>query len=312
MCFFLFVRILFFWFFVLLCFVVFDWSSHNSPLFILREWGFSCGLVYRVEQDIILIIIDCCLQAKLPLGDMKALLSLHCSSVAGERLMENCPQLVTLFSVSLYLLRIKLHTHITTKKKKSQILPSISVLFESKKISQHLKVHCVCFGRKIFNFFSKLKQTHALFPWLNKTISKLTSKDNTVSYWFTLFISGGPCLLFGSKLCVCFFPYCFLFSPHWWNPLHAAYLLRPLLLIRVCSRCRFSHHMVPGPPGPHATGIPHPAIVNPQVKHEPLHETDIMHMWVLHKKTRHTSIKTVSTSLFPESISRYLCAPPPQ
>ncbi|TRY65941.1 hypothetical protein DNTS_012345, partial [Danionella cerebrum] len=26
----------------------------------------------------------------------------------------------------------------------------------------------------------------------------------------------------------------------------------------------FSHHMVPGPPGPHATGIPHPAIVNPQ------------------------------------------------
>lgn len=39
--------------------------------------------------------------------------------------------------------------------------------------------------------------------------------------------------------------------------------------------------MVPGPPGPHATGIPHPAIVNPQIKHEPLHETDIMHMWVL-------------------------------
>lgn len=47
--------------------------------------------------------------------------------------------------------------------------------------------------------------------------------------------------------------------------------------------------MVPGPPGPHATGIPHPAIVNPQVKHEPLHETDIMHMWVFntwkHSKT---------------------------
>ncbi|KAG7221843.1 hypothetical protein INR49_017019 [Caranx melampygus] len=40
----------------------------------------------------------------------------------------------------------------------------------------------------------------------------------------------------------------------------------------------FSHHMVPGPPGPHATGIPHPAIVNPQVKHEPPHETDIMHI----------------------------------
>ncbi|XP_051559238.1 lymphoid enhancer-binding factor 1 isoform X1 [Myxocyprinus asiaticus] len=40
----------------------------------------------------------------------------------------------------------------------------------------------------------------------------------------------------------------------------------------------FSHHMVPGPPGPHATGIPHPAIVNPQVKHEPQHETDLMHI----------------------------------
>ncbi|KAI4832569.1 hypothetical protein KUCAC02_015532 [Chaenocephalus aceratus] len=40
----------------------------------------------------------------------------------------------------------------------------------------------------------------------------------------------------------------------------------------------FSHHMVPGPQGPHATGIPHPAIVNHQVKHEPPHETDIMHI----------------------------------
>uniref|UniRef100_A0A4W5LGC6 Lymphoid enhancer binding factor 1 n=1 Tax=Hucho hucho TaxID=62062 RepID=A0A4W5LGC6_9TELE len=40
----------------------------------------------------------------------------------------------------------------------------------------------------------------------------------------------------------------------------------------------FSHHMVPGPPGPHATGIPHPAIVNPQVKHEPQHDNDLMHM----------------------------------
>lgn len=39
--------------------------------------------------------------------------------------------------------------------------------------------------------------------------------------------------------------------------------------------------MVPGPPGPHATGIPHPAIVNPQVKQEPPHDGDIMHMWVL-------------------------------
>uniref|UniRef100_A0A4W5LG92 Lymphoid enhancer binding factor 1 n=1 Tax=Hucho hucho TaxID=62062 RepID=A0A4W5LG92_9TELE len=41
----------------------------------------------------------------------------------------------------------------------------------------------------------------------------------------------------------------------------------------------FSHHMVPGPPGPHATGIPHPAIVNPQVKHEPQHDNDLMHIF---------------------------------
>ncbi|XP_019110900.1 lymphoid enhancer-binding factor 1 isoform X11 [Larimichthys crocea] len=51
----------------------------------------------------------------------------------------------------------------------------------------------------------------------------------------------------------------------------------------------FSHHMVPGPPGPHATGIPHPAIVNPQVKHEPLHETDIMH--ILYRKPQHEQRK---------------------
>ena len=155
MCFFLFVRILFFWFFVLLCFVVFDWSSHNSPLFILREWGFSCGLVYRVEQDIILIIIDCCLQAKLPLGDMKALLSLHCSSVAGERLMENCPQLVTLFSVSLYLLRIKLHTHITTKKKKKSNLTKYICLIRVKKNLTTLKGALCVFWEKDIQFFFK-------------------------------------------------------------------------------------------------------------------------------------------------------------
>lgn len=60
----------------------------------------------------------------------------------------------------------------------------------------------------------------------------------------------------------------------------AAILLIPIVLCNssVCCHYRFSHHMVPGPPGPHATGIPHPAIVNPQIKHEPLHETDIMHM----------------------------------
>uniref|UniRef100_A0A4W5RNH0 HMG box domain-containing protein n=1 Tax=Hucho hucho TaxID=62062 RepID=A0A4W5RNH0_9TELE len=48
----------------------------------------------------------------------------------------------------------------------------------------------------------------------------------------------------------------------------------------------FSHHMVPGPPGPHATGIPHPAIVNPQVKHEPQHDNDLMHMKPQHQDQR--------------------------
>ncbi|KAK7161315.1 hypothetical protein R3I94_004100 [Phoxinus phoxinus] len=48
----------------------------------------------------------------------------------------------------------------------------------------------------------------------------------------------------------------------------------------------FSHHMVPGPPGPHATGIPHPAIVNPQVKHEPHHDTDLMHMKSQHEQRK--------------------------
>ncbi|XP_017556907.1 lymphoid enhancer-binding factor 1 isoform X2 [Pygocentrus nattereri] len=48
----------------------------------------------------------------------------------------------------------------------------------------------------------------------------------------------------------------------------------------------FSHHMVPGPPGPHATGIPHPAIVNPQIKHEPPHETDLMHMKPQHEQRK--------------------------
>ncbi|XP_037545961.1 lymphoid enhancer-binding factor 1 [Nematolebias whitei] len=48
----------------------------------------------------------------------------------------------------------------------------------------------------------------------------------------------------------------------------------------------FSHHMVPGPPGPHATGIPHPAIVNPQVKQEPPHDSDIMHMKSQHEQRK--------------------------
>ncbi|KAG7258714.1 hypothetical protein CRUP_030441 [Coryphaenoides rupestris] len=54
----------------------------------------------------------------------------------------------------------------------------------------------------------------------------------------------------------------------------------------LCPRGEFSHHMVPGPPGPHATGIPHPAIVNPQVKHEPQHDTDLMHMKPQHEQRK--------------------------
>ncbi|KAK1175826.1 lymphoid enhancer-binding factor 1-like isoform X3 [Acipenser oxyrinchus oxyrinchus] len=49
---------------------------------------------------------------------------------------------------------------------------------------------------------------------------------------------------------------------------------------------RFSHHMVPGPPGPHPTGIPHPAIVNPQVKHEHPHDNDLMHMKPQHEQRK--------------------------
>ncbi|NXS00219.1 LEF1 factor, partial [Oxylabes madagascariensis] len=44
----------------------------------------------------------------------------------------------------------------------------------------------------------------------------------------------------------------------------------------------FSHHMIPGPPGPHTTGIPHPAIVTPQVKQEHLHnDSELMHVLVI-------------------------------
>ncbi|KAG2466538.1 LEF1 factor, partial [Polypterus senegalus] len=48
----------------------------------------------------------------------------------------------------------------------------------------------------------------------------------------------------------------------------------------------FSHHMVPGPPGPHATGIPHPAIVNPHVKHEHPHDGDLMPMKPQHEQRK--------------------------
>ncbi|XP_075716624.1 lymphoid enhancer-binding factor 1 isoform X1 [Rhinoderma darwinii] len=51
----------------------------------------------------------------------------------------------------------------------------------------------------------------------------------------------------------------------------------------------YSHHMVPGPPGPHATGIPHPAIVNPQVKqehHHHHHDNDLMHVKPHHEQRK--------------------------
>lgn len=50
---------------------------------------------------------------------------------------------------------------------------------------------------------------------------------------------------------------------------------------------RYSHHMVPGPPGPHTTGIPHPAIVNPQVKQEHHHnDNDLMHVKPHHEQRK--------------------------
>ena len=49
-----------------------------------------------------------------------------------------------------------------------------------------------------FKCLNKLnKQTVCFHDWINK----LTLKDNTISYCFTLFIGGGPCLLFSFKQC---------------------------------------------------------------------------------------------------------------
>ncbi|KAF6371945.1 lymphoid enhancer-binding factor 1 isoform X7 [Rhinolophus sinicus] len=53
------------------------------------------------------------------------------------------------------------------------------------------------------------------------------------------------------------------------------------------SMSRFSHHMIPGPPGPHTTGIPHPAIVTPQVKQEHPHtDGDLMHVKPQHEQRK--------------------------
>ncbi|KAK2498551.1 hypothetical protein MC885_019888 [Smutsia gigantea] len=53
------------------------------------------------------------------------------------------------------------------------------------------------------------------------------------------------------------------------------------------SMSRFSHHMIPGPPGPHTTGIPHPAIVTPQVKQERPHtDSDLMHVKPQHEQRK--------------------------
>ncbi|KAK2519897.1 Lef1 [Columba guinea] len=49
----------------------------------------------------------------------------------------------------------------------------------------------------------------------------------------------------------------------------------------------FSHHMIPGPPGPHTTGIPHPAIVTPQVKQEhPHNDSELMHVKPQHEQRK--------------------------
>lgn len=51
--------------------------------------------------------------------------------------------------------------------------------------------------------------------------------------------------------------------------------------------------MIPGPPGPHTTGIPHPAIVTPQVKQEHPHaDSDLMHVWVLRLVSPVTAVRT--------------------
>ncbi|XP_052537741.1 lymphoid enhancer-binding factor 1 isoform X5 [Tympanuchus pallidicinctus] len=53
------------------------------------------------------------------------------------------------------------------------------------------------------------------------------------------------------------------------------------------SMSRFSHHMIPGPPGPHTTGIPHPAIVTPQVKQEhPHNDSELMHVKPQHEQRK--------------------------
>ncbi|XP_033612070.1 lymphoid enhancer-binding factor 1 isoform X6 [Fukomys damarensis] len=53
------------------------------------------------------------------------------------------------------------------------------------------------------------------------------------------------------------------------------------------SMSRFSHHMIPGPPGAHTTGIPHPAIVTPQVKQEHPHsDSDLMHVKPQHEQRK--------------------------
>lgn len=67
----------------------------------------------------------------------------------------------------------------------------------SKEMFLKLDLHWLLF----FKCFKKVnKQTS--FPWL-KTLNKQIDlkKDNTVSYWFTLFICGGPCHRFCCKQC---------------------------------------------------------------------------------------------------------------
>eukprot|EP00062_Callorhinchus_milii_P013742 gi/632962308/ref/XP_007897234.1/ PREDICTED: lymphoid enhancer-binding factor 1-like [Callorhinchus milii] len=55
---------------------------------------------------------------------------------------------------------------------------------------------------------------------------------------------------------------------------------------------RFSHHMMPGQPGHHATGIPHPAIVNPQIKQEPMqNESELMSMKPHHESRKEQEAK---------------------
>ena len=73
-----------------------------------------------------------------------------------------------------------------------------------------LKVHYVIWGQKVsseekdidhwfYLCLNKMIKIKSKSPSLHNWINKLTLKDNTISYSFTLFICGGPCHLSSFK-----------------------------------------------------------------------------------------------------------------